>query len=122
MIIIKNIGSQNPQDEEGKLNRISEHARKRCAQRNLGAEKLDTVLSYAQEIHRTGVIFYFLGKQNIPKEMRRNDCYSKLEGAVLLTSNDGELITAYRNRNAFHSIRRKAKHNYSFQRDYHAGE
>jgi hypothetical protein len=89
--------------------RHTEHAHKRCAQRNLDAEALELVRRYGRRLHRTGAVFYFLGRRDLPEELLRDDRYARLEGTTLLFSLEGELITAYRNREALRQIRKKEK-------------
>ena len=92
------------------MDKLSEHARIRCAQRNIDGEILELVRRYGRKIHRTGVIFYFLGRRDLPEEMWREDRYARLEGTTLLMSLEGELVTVYRNRFACRKIRKKAKY------------
>jgi len=88
---------------------MSRHGWKRCQQRHFCDEDLDFVWIHGQEIHRTGVIFYFLGRRDIPSHLRQNETYRKLEGTTLLVSLTDELITAYRNKTACREIRKKDK-------------
>ena len=87
----------------------TEHAEKRRAQRNLTSEELDIILTYGQCYYRTGAVFYFLGRDDLPPDLQKNDRYAKLEGTTLITTLNGDIITAYRNRQAAHAIRKKSK-------------
>lgn len=40
----------------------------------------------------------------------------KIEGAVVLVSQDGMVVTAYRNRKAHHHIQKKAKVRFNYER------
>ena len=83
---------------------------RRCAQRNVPSEVMDFVRRNGQKSHKTGIVFFFLGKRDIPENLRGIDAYAKLEGMTLLESRDGQLITAYQNRYVYRKIRKKPKH------------
>ena len=94
------------------------HAARQAARRNIAPEALEYVLTYGRRIQRTGVTFYFLGWRDVPAADRQASWVSRLEGTVALVSNDGQLITVYRQRNALRSIQRKLKHRLSLERPY----
>lgn len=89
---------------------LSNHAARRAARRNVKVEALEYVLTYGRCIQRTGVTFYFLGRDDLPPADRHASWASRLEGTVVLMGNDGEIITVYRQRNALPTIRRKLKY------------
>ena len=89
------------------------HAMERVAKRNLSVAEIDYALKYGQRIHRTGIVFYFLGERDIPKDDRRNSNIVRLVGLTLLVSQDRELITVYRNRDGLRAIKRKSKYQWS---------
>ena len=89
--------------------RTTVHACKRCAQRNLAPGEIELVRRYDRKLHRTGVIFYFLGRRDLPESFRKEARYARLEGTTLLVSLEGDLITSYRNKKALKKIRKKAK-------------
>jgi len=86
------------------------HGAKRCAQRKVDDNAMEVVRQFGRAFHRTGVTFYFLGRRDLPEELRRQDRYAKLEGTTLLVGSDGVLITAYRNRAACRVIKKKPKY------------
>lgn len=86
---------------------FSRHATRRMAQRNLTVEDVSLVLQLGHVEYRTGVEFYFLRSRDVPEGMERK--LERLVGATVIVSN-GEIITAYRNRNAISGIKRKLKH------------
>ena len=86
------------------------HARKRCAQRNIDEHTVEIVKKHGQKLHRTGVIFYFLRRRDIPPELRVHERYRRLEGTTLIVAEDGVVITAYRNPGALRKIRKKHKY------------
>jgi hypothetical protein len=68
------------------------------------------VLRFGTQVHRTGVIFFFLRKRDIPIADRSNSRYAAKEGTVVLLTGDAEVITVYRNRSAYQGIRKKLKY------------
>lgn len=86
------------------------HARVRAAQRNVAANAVDYVLAWGREFHRTGAIFYFLARRDIPAAHRNLPEVARLVGMVVLTATDGQIITIYRNADAQPTIRRKLKY------------
>lgn len=92
------------------MENVTVHAFRRCAQRQVDNEAIEMVIRHGRKVHRTGVVFYFLGRRDLPEALRRQDRYAKLEGLTLLVSQDGEVITAYRNRAACRKIRKKLKY------------
>ena len=99
---------------------LSQHAILRMAQRNISLGDLAYVLEHGERVHKTGVAIYILRKRDIPQSDRKSSEVTRLEGTVVLTSfsEDGNLkiITLYRNRFAFRTIRSKAK--YDARRKY----
>ncbi len=90
--------------------RISRHAEERAAQRNIHGEDFDLILRYGTTVQAAGAVFYFLGHRHIPEELRSDDRIARLEGTVLVVSDDnGTVITAYRNKRGFRAIKKKLK-------------
>jgi hypothetical protein len=85
------------------------HGTLRCSQRNIDECDLSFVRKYGRKFHRTGAVFYFLGRRDIPQNLRCDPTYARLEGVTLLYSQGETLITAYRNRIACRQIRKKNK-------------
>src|SRR5690348_12265783 len=89
---------------------FTRHARRRSARRNVAPDAVDYVLAYGRMIQRTGAMFYFLGRRDIPPCDRRASWASRLEGSIVIVAPDGAVITIYRNRRGLHSIARKMKY------------
>jgi hypothetical protein len=85
---------------------ITEHARQRLAQRNLHAQDIEWVTRFGRIAYGNAATFYFLGKRDIPRGWERR--LTRLVGTTLVIAN-GCLITAYRNRSGWKTIRRKGK-------------
>jgi hypothetical protein len=78
---------------------FSDHAWLRLAQRNLSVEDVWFVIDHGVPINRAGRTIFFLGKGNIPSDLRSENQYARLEGTVVVTSSDNHsVITVYRNR------------------------
>jgi hypothetical protein len=92
------------------MSNITRHSLERCAQRNVDPGSLAFIKRYGQKLHRTGIVFYFLGRRDIPEHQRIDDRYAKLEGATVLEALDGGTITVYRNRNGLKNIKKKRKY------------
>ena len=101
-------------DQMASMLHLSQHAVLRMAQRNISLHDLEYVLEHGGRVHKTGVEFYILRKRDIPQDDRKRSEIMRLEGTVVLTSfmEDGnpEIITMYRNKGAFRSVRSKAKY------------
>jgi len=86
--------------------RISRHAARRLAQRGISLEDVNIVLRLGQRLHRTGATFYFFGRRQVPRGLERQ--LERLVGTTLIVA-DGQLITAYRNKHAIATIKKKPK-------------
>jgi len=86
---------------------FSQHAWQRMAQRNLSSADVRFVIQHGQRLHRTGVVFFFLGYDDIPVDRKKN--LSRLEGTtVLMNYQSRQVVTVYRNRNGLRRIKRKS--------------
>lgn len=96
--------------DSGEQTQLSRHAKHREAQSNLCSHDLDLVRRYGILERRTGVRFYFVRKREVERYRLAEPRLAKLHGLVMIVSNDdGTVITVYRNRRALHGIRRKSK-------------
>jgi len=115
-------GSSSHERQGSSITSFTQHARKRSARRNVAPNAVDYVLAYGRMIQRTGAMFYFLGRRDIPPCDRRASWASRLEGSIVIVAPDGTVITIYRNRRGLCTIARKAKyqlhaHNHSSTHD-----
>lgn len=88
---------------------FTRHALERMAQRNLTHEDIRFVMQHGQRHHRTGVLFFFLGRGDLPM----NDLlkHSRLEGTtVLVDPKSRKVITTYRDKKGLGEIKRKTKY------------
>ena len=87
----------------------TKHAKKRMSQRNISKSDIRVAMRYGQKLHRTGIVFFFLGKNDIPEIMLNT--LEGLEGITVLFDPDSkEVITVYRNRDGLRTIKRKSKY------------
>ena len=93
---------------------LSQHAVLRMAQRNISLDDLAYVLEHGERVHQTGVTIYILRKRDILQNDRKKSEITRLEGTIVLTGffPDGnlEVITMYRNKDGFRTLRCKAKY------------
>ncbi len=83
---------------------ITDHGKRRIAQRRLKLLDIEKVCYYGEVIFKQGLSFYFLKKRTI-KKMALSD---KLDGVVVVIDEAiNEIITAYKNKKAFKRIRKK---------------
>ena len=85
------------------------------AQRNLSERDVWYIIRHGRQYRSGGVVHYFLGKKDIPKDDAPDDAITKLEGAtvlVALSEDQMKVVTVYRNKKASRHIRRKPKYNY----------
>lgn len=86
--------------------RISRHAARRIAQRNLSVGDVALVLRFGRKEHRTGVKFFFLGERDVPPGQERE--LERLVGTTIVAA-DECILTVYRNERALAQIKRKLK-------------
>ena len=86
--------------------RISSHAARRMAQRNLSVGDIALVLRFGRKEHCTGVEFFFLGERDVPQGQERE--LERLVGTTVVAA-DESILTVYRNEKALARIKRKLK-------------
>lgn len=86
--------------------RISRHAARRMAQRNLSVGDVALVLRFGRREYRTGVKFFFLGERDVPPGQERE--LERLVGTTIVAA-DECILTVYRNEKALARIKRKLK-------------
>ncbi len=77
----------------------SQHALRRCAQRNLALDDIHYIMLYGEFFHKAGSVIYFLRDCDVPILDRANSRRMRLVGSAVICSPDGEkMLTAWRNR------------------------
>ena len=74
------------------------------ARLNVSVNEINLVLDKGRKVHRTGAIFFFLGRGNLPEGPK----FERLNGLTVIAK-DRVIVTVYRNRNVLPTIRQKAK-------------
>jgi len=92
---------------------FSDHARKRCAQRNITEDNVMLAIEHGKLLINAGSYVFFLGKRHIARAGLPQSYY-RLEGLTVHASKgaDGKLciITVYRHKDGLKRNRRKGKH------------
>ncbi|NWG16483.1 MAG: DUF4258 domain-containing protein [Chloroflexi bacterium] len=90
---------------------LSDHARRRCAQRNLSYNEVLFICQYGKRAHNAGVIFCQLRRDRMPKHIPANNPYQRLIGTTIVLSSCGHVVvTVYREGEAFHEDLKKSKY------------
>lgn len=94
---------------------LTPHAELRMAQRGLSRGDVRYILRYGQLYFGAAAVFYFLGRDDIPAgDGPRMD---RLQGAAVVTSFDGYVLTVWRNRkDGMKTIRRKLEYSVAHDR------
>jgi hypothetical protein len=82
-------------EAEATFPRLSVHAQDRCAQRNLSLEDVEYVMEFGRPLRSYGARLFVLRGIDIPADHRRYDSVTRLEGTVVVASED-VVITVYR--------------------------
>lgn len=98
---------QNMIVSNGRNYELTQHAQRRMAQRNISPRDIQIVLAYGQRDWTYRGQAYALGRRHIPSDMMARDDVRRLEGTVVIvTENNETIITVYRNRD-FRQLRKK---------------
>lgn len=86
----------------------SRHNLESMSRRGITQADIDFVAAHGRRIYRTGALFLFLGRHDIPRGFERS--HGHLEGTTLIVAADRPVvITCYRNRNGSRQIKKKLK-------------
>lgn len=78
---------------------ITEHARKRMAQRNVSENEVSFILEHGQMTHCAGAILVTCRRKDIPKNKLVLDEFRRLDGVTIVMSRENSAImTVWRNR------------------------
>jgi hypothetical protein len=82
--------------------KLSDHAARRAAQRNLSHEEIDFLLEHGHFMHNTGVIFCQLRQKDVPDDLPGNHRFRRLVGSTAVLCKCGYyVVTLYREQRAF---------------------
>jgi len=91
---------------------LTDHARQRCAQRNIDENDILLAIRYGKRLVNAGCYIYFLGRRQIALAGLSHD-YARLDGLTVHADerDDGTLcvITVYRDKEGLKKNRRKTK-------------
>lgn len=91
------------------LGRVStNHGRVRMLSRNISRADLDDLTTYGVTYHRHGLVFYVLGRRQVPSARAAEFERRHLVGLVGIFA-DGVLVTTYKNADAPRRVRRRSK-------------
>jgi len=85
---------------------ITKHARKRISQRVRNYEAVMLVMDYGKVIFKQGLTYYIATKKCFPKGFD-NSLLSELNNTVVVASDDGAIITCYKNSGSLKHIMKK---------------
>lgn len=84
------------------------HSKARAAQRCIDMQRIDTVVTYGKSVSKQGLIFMYIGKDQVPMHLaRQRDKYANT--VVVLAGDSGTVITCYRCPNPAKHLRQKQK-------------
>lgn len=77
---------------------ISHHAQRRVDMRGVNQQVIELLLKFGREVKARGVLFYVVGKKEVQQSCKQEPALKDMEGMQVLTSEDGVIITTYRNK------------------------
>ncbi|MGH9908873.1 MAG: DUF4258 domain-containing protein [Pyrinomonadaceae bacterium] len=86
--------------------RITAHAFRRLAQRNISLSDLLKAIEIGRTIYRSHARYFFVGARDLPPDRARE--LDHLIGVTVVTTGN-HVLTAFRNKKAIAKIRRRAK-------------
>lgn len=87
---------------------LSNHAAKRVSQRGIEPAVIAEIVQYGTRIYKQGFVFHFMPKADIQLYYHKDD-RKRFESVIVLTGQDGCVVTTYRNPDAVGEIKRKPK-------------
>jgi L-fucose isomerase-like protein len=87
---------------------FSNHAAKRVSQRGIEPAVIAEIIKYGTRIHKQGKVFHYICKADIQLYYHKDD-RKRFESVIVLTGQDGRVVTTYRNPDAVSEIKRKPK-------------
>jgi hypothetical protein len=77
---------------------LTEHARRRMAQRGLSFAAVAAVLRHGRCVHARGACVYVVGRREVERASRAGVDLRALDGIHVLCAADGSILTVFRNR------------------------
>lgn len=88
--------------------KYSNHAIKRCAQRAICNDMIETAILYGKEFFKQGLVFYGLCMNHLPEDVAKQD-RKKLANLIVVADSFNVIITAYRNDNPVKYLKKKGQ-------------
>ena len=84
--------------------KLTSHATARMTTRGIPIEVTETVIEYGRVVYTRGAVIHAIGRKEIERYRKENINLSDCEGVQVVCSNDGAVMTVYRNHNV-HGLR-----------------
>ncbi len=78
--------------------RLTRHAQGRASARRISPSLIDAVLVWGRELRLRGAWVYVVGRRDVWRAAREGVDVTALEGVHVVCSDDGAVLTVYRNR------------------------
>jgi len=88
---------------------LTKHASKRISQRMRNYKAIMLVIDYGKVIFKQGHTFYIATKKSFPRNFDKS-LLKELNNTVVMESNDGAIITCYKNAKSLKHIMKKHKY------------
>lgn len=85
---------------------LTNHVVERMHERGLVQEAIAAAIEYGRAVYTRGAVIYALGRQEVKRLYRKGLDLARFEGTQVVCSEDGAVITAYRNRD-FRGLNRR---------------
>ena len=86
----------------------TKHSRKRTSQRGISRQMIQDTLDFGTCTWKQGLEFYTMLRKDL-KDRFKPGYAEKVEGVVVIMSEDGYILTTYKNRSGHKRISKKAK-------------
>jgi hypothetical protein len=80
------------------------------ARRKITLDEVLYTVQFGHAVHRTGAVFFILRWRDIPLSDRWDERLTRREGTVVLVEEGAVVRTVYRNKSAYHDVRKKMKY------------
>lgn len=92
---------------------LTRHAWERMGGRGFSPEMIRKVLEFGREKHVRGATIYAVGRKEISRLEKKGIDLNSLDGMQVVCSEEGAVITAYRNRD-FRGLKNRRRSTYSY--------
>jgi len=89
--------------------RPTRHYESRAAKRGLRPEVEEFLMTWGTETRAAGATHITLVRRNLPVELQDSEEADRAEGWIIVSGEDGSLVTCYRRTDAWRFVRRKSE-------------